>query len=120
MAGKAANPERDEKEITLRLGRNLRALRLGAGFSMADLSRHLAVSYQQIQKYEQGTNRLPVEKLYVLKRLYGVPYESFFGAIRDIPPDLDSAIHDKISKIRDAGLKTRIWKIIGVLTAVEH
>lgn len=119
MSGKTGNPKQDEREITQRLGRNLRVLRLGAGFSMADLSRHLAVSYQQIQKYEQGTNRLPIEKLYALKCLYGVPYESFFDAAREIPRDLDSAIHNKISKIKDSGLKNKIWKIIGVLAATE-
>ncbi len=120
MSGKAASPgQRDEKDITRHLGRNLRVLRLHAGLSMADLSRHLAVSYQQIQKYERGTNRLPIEKLCALKRLYGVPYERFFSTVRDVPADLDSAIHARISSIRDTGLKSKIWEIISILAPTE-
>ncbi len=49
-----------------------------AGLTQVKLGRALGVTFQQVQKYETGDNRLPVEKLYILRHLYGVPYERFF------------------------------------------
>ena len=60
------------------IGANLRNLRRRAGLSQSELGHSLNVTFQQVQKYENGQNRLPVEKLYVLKHLYDVPYEYFF------------------------------------------
>jgi transcriptional regulator with XRE-family HTH domain len=62
-------------------GKNLKYLRIGAGLSQADISKILKISYQQIQKYEAGTNRMSVEYLYRLKHYYGVPYEIFFKGV---------------------------------------
>lgn len=61
------------------LGRNLKALRLSCGASQNDVARILDVTYQQVQKYESGTTRLPLDKLSILKEFYGVPYEAFLS-----------------------------------------
>ncbi len=63
------------------IGANLRRLRHKVGLSQVDLGCSLDVSFQQVQKYENGQNRLPIEKLYLLKHLYGVPYEYFFAGM---------------------------------------
>jgi transcriptional regulator with XRE-family HTH domain len=60
------------------IGANARNFRKKAGFSQAEVGKRLGVAFQQIQKYEAGKNRLPAEKLYILKHLYNVPYEYFF------------------------------------------
>jgi DNA-binding transcriptional regulator YiaG len=60
------------------IGANLKRLRQKAGLTQAIIGKRLDVTFQQIQKYEAGQNRLPMEKLYLLKHLYDVPYEYFF------------------------------------------
>jgi transcriptional regulator with XRE-family HTH domain len=45
------------------LGRNIRLTRIAAGKSQEDAAEHLDVSFQQFQKYENGTNRIPIDKL---------------------------------------------------------
>lgn len=63
------------------IGRNMRRIRREAGQSQKQVARILGVTYQQVQKYETGRNRLPADKLYRLKQYYGVPYSAFFEVL---------------------------------------
>jgi DNA-binding transcriptional regulator YiaG len=63
------------------IGKNLKMLRKKARLTQEEVGLQLNVSFQQIQKYESGINRLPIEKLYALKYIYDVPYEYFFVGI---------------------------------------
>lgn len=60
------------------IGANLRRLRRKAAMTQEEIAAVLGVTFQQVQKYETGMNRLPIEKLYLLKHMYDVPYEYFF------------------------------------------
>lgn len=40
------------------IGENLKAIRLFRGLSQAQLSAKIGVTFQQVQKYEKGTNRI--------------------------------------------------------------
>ena len=81
METKTANNNRRTTEFDSRIGRNLRALRLRYGLSQEALGELLGVTFQQVQKYENGANRLPVEKLYRLHRHFRVPCEYFFAGL---------------------------------------
>ena len=61
------------------IGSNLRRLREKACLSQREAAQALGVSFQQVQKYETGSNRLPAEKLYLLKHLYDAPYSQFYA-----------------------------------------
>ena len=65
----------------IRIGGHLRRLRLEAGLSLQDLANHLNVSHQQIQKYELGQNRLPLQVMPVLCDVLGVPVEMFLDGV---------------------------------------
>ena len=56
----------------------LRALRMLAGLSQTDLAITLGLSFQQVQKYENGTNRISASKLYCLAKVLRVPVSNFF------------------------------------------
>ena len=68
----------DEAKI---IGQNLYDLRKSSGLTQSKLAKFLDVTFQQIQKYECGANRLPIEKLYQLKHYYDVPYDAFFEGL---------------------------------------
>lgn len=72
---------RSEREIDEEVGRHIRTLRLAAGHSLAELGTRLEVSYQQVQKYESGDNRLSAVKLQQIAGIYGVSVQYFFGDI---------------------------------------
>jgi transcriptional regulator with XRE-family HTH domain len=55
------------------LGENLRAARTAAGKSQLKTAEHLEVAFQQLQKYEKGINRIPIDRLVVLAAYLEVP-----------------------------------------------
>ena len=61
------------------LGRNMRLTRSAAGKSQIDAAEYLDVSFQQVQKYENGTNRIPVDRLVSLAAFLDVPVSRFIG-----------------------------------------
>lgn len=71
-------------DFSLSFGRNLKILRTRYGYSQHAIACVLNVSYQQIQKYETGTNRLSAEGLFILKHFYDVPYDVFFENCKNL------------------------------------
>ena len=69
-----------EKDIFDReLGFRLKKLRQMRRMSQQDLGAMLGVSFQQIQRYETGANRMPPERIYHCAHLLGVNIGYFFG-----------------------------------------
>lgn len=62
------------------MGEKIKFRRQEIGMSQERLAEILDVSYQQIQRYENGRNRLNVENIQVIAHALGVPITFFFGA----------------------------------------
>lgn len=60
------------------LGSNVLKLRVARGMSQTDLGKGLGISFQQVQKYEKGYNRISVERLWDMSRVLNVPLTDFF------------------------------------------
>jgi len=60
------------------VGRNIRVHRLVRGLTQEGLGEKLGVTFQQIQKYEKGTNRVGSGRLYQIASLLEVPVTAFF------------------------------------------
>lgn len=60
------------------VGARVRARRVLAGISQVQLGAALGVTFQQIQKYENGTNRISASKLQDIGTTLGVPAAYFF------------------------------------------
>ena len=69
-----------EKEVNRFAGHKLHVLRITQGISQAILGKEIGVTGQQVQKYESGTNRLTIDKLYVLAEVFEVSAGVFFPA----------------------------------------
>jgi len=61
--GRAPAHERGPDQIDVEVGLNLRRARLARGFSQTELGDALGISFQQIQKYERGANRVSASML---------------------------------------------------------
>jgi len=67
--------------IDVTIGSRLRLRRLAMGFSQETLARALGITFQQIQKYERGTNRIFASRLFHLARVLRVPVGYFFQGL---------------------------------------
>jgi transcriptional regulator with XRE-family HTH domain len=65
-------------EIDLRVGQSIRAARIEAGMSQEKLAWNLGKTFQQIQKYEKGTNRVSAGVLGLIARETGKPVGWFY------------------------------------------
>ena len=64
--------------IDIHIGGRLRIRRTEIGMSQQILGRHLGLTYQQIQKYEKGTNRIGASRLQHISSVLSVPVSFFF------------------------------------------
>ncbi|VVT12224.1 helix-turn-helix transcriptional regulator [Hoeflea sp. EC-HK425] len=74
-------PERQAKLEKL-VGINLRRLRNERGLSQQQVGEKLGISFQQIQKFENGTNRISAGRLFVLAQFLNAPLIEFFQDAR--------------------------------------
>jgi transcriptional regulator with XRE-family HTH domain len=64
--------------VDSQVGSRMRARRLVLGISQEDLGKAVGVSFQQIQKYEKGANRIGASRLQRLSHALQVPIAYFF------------------------------------------
>ena len=67
--------------IDVHVGRRVRLRRTLLGLNQTQLGEGLGLTFQQIQKYERGTNRISASKLYQLTRILDVPMLYFFDGL---------------------------------------
>jgi transcriptional regulator with XRE-family HTH domain len=85
----SASPSRDAEEpkipnpVDLHVGARIRMRRKGLGLSQERLAEALGLTFQQVQKYERGANRVSASKLYDAARTLQVPIAWFFEGLAD-------------------------------------
>ena len=67
--------------VDIKLGERLRVMRQNIGLSQSDLGAAIGVSFQQIQKYEAGKNRVAVSTLVALADHLGISPARFLKGI---------------------------------------
>lgn len=65
------------------VGTRMRARRTVLGFSQDELAKRVGVAFQQIQKYEKGTNRIGASRLFDIANTLNVPVGYFFEDMPD-------------------------------------
>lgn len=111
-------------EADVAIGGKLREARLRRGMTQATLADHLGVTFQQVQKYENGKNRIAAGKLSIAARVLEVPHLFFFEEheastlrplsretleavqlIDNLPPEVRSRVVAMLRAIHGAGPK---------------
>jgi transcriptional regulator with XRE-family HTH domain len=64
--------------IDILVGQNIRICRLQQRFSQTELGRRIGVTFQQVQKYEKGANRVGASRLTQIADVLGVPLLALF------------------------------------------
>lgn len=103
--------------VDAHVGRRLKQARTLRRLSQTDVARKLDLSFQQIQKYEIGSNRVAASRLYDLARILDVTPGYFFEGLEEstsdpAPKDPTMDIVSALSSIKDDGVKSRILTFI--------
>ncbi len=93
------------------VGRNLRTFRNMRGLSQTDIGDEIGVTFQQIQKYEKGTNSISSTRIPALCRILQIkPNQLFKGLLDEVdtaplpdisPAALDFALHARFLKPKE-------------------
>jgi transcriptional regulator with XRE-family HTH domain len=73
---------RDPNYIDVHVGSRIRMRRQIVSMSQEKLGEMLGITFQQVQKYEKGSNRISASRLYYAAKILGVPVQAFF---EDLP-----------------------------------
>lgn len=113
-------------EADKRVGACVRAARVKAGLSQSKLAAELGITFQQLQKYEKGRNRIAVSTLLLIADALSLPVQSFFSSVERQAndasdwPDLLSKDNIRLirafSNIGDAEVRRRIMSLILAVT----
>ena len=85
-AGERADRESRPSPIDIHVGSRIRLRRTLLGMSQERLGEALGLTFQQVQKYERGANRISASTLYRLAQALDVSVSFFFDVMEDSPP----------------------------------
>lgn len=97
--GEGPNP------IDIHVGARLRLRRTLLGLSQEKLGEAVGITFQQLQKYERGSNRISASRLFNLSQVLGVPVNFFFddmpppGVAEEMAPDLPMSETDEFESM---------------------
>lgn len=127
--------------IDKHVGARVRMRRMMIGMSQEKLGDALGLTFQQIQKYEKGTNRIGASRMLQISSILGVPVEFFYQDAPDLqgmraegfaetPPadymaDFLStaegvALMKAFSRIRDGKVRKRVVELVQALAGDEE
>ncbi len=106
MGVKSPNP------IDRTVGQNIRFQRMAKGLSQEAVADRLGLTFQQIQKYEKGTNRVSARRLVELASLFGTSITTLFDGV-----DLPKAINNRT--VTDILNEPRAIELLRAFSSIE-
>lgn len=100
------------------VGRKVREARAAKGMSQEQLGKLLGVSFQQVQKYEKGTNRIGSSRLWDISKALETPITYFFEGIEDANADQRTLprrtieLAKQIDSIGDDNVRNQVLNLI--------
>ena len=83
MIESVVETQRSPNPVDLHVGGRVRMRRKMLGVSQERLAEALGLTFQQVQKYERGANRVSASKLYEIARFLSAPVSYFFEGLTD-------------------------------------
>lgn len=127
-------PKKQATSIDAQVGSQIRSRRNALGMSQEKLGHLLGLTFQQVQKYERGVNRVGAGRLFETARILGVSILYFYEGVVDelsgrpigfaedaapspTPPKVDGAeLLAAFSRIRDEKVRKRVLELVKALS----
>src|ERR1043165_5269673 len=81
----SAMPKKQANPIDVQVGNRVRIRRMLIGMSQEKLGDLLGLTFQQVQKYEKGVNRIGAGRLFEVSRILNVPVDFFYEGVNAAP-----------------------------------
>jgi len=78
-------PKKQANPIDIQVGNRVRIRRMLIGMSQERLGDLLGLTFQQVQKYEKGVNRIGAGRLFEVSRILNVPIDFFYEGVNTQP-----------------------------------
>lgn len=109
--------EKKPDDIDRHVGERVRVRRIMVGMSQGDLGKKLGITFQQIQKYENGANRISASRLYRTAQILRVPVSFFFEGLPTPNGHVgDGAMPDHLMDLMGTALGQRLVKGLGSIS----
>lgn len=104
----------------IHVGKRLRLRRTLLGMSQEKLGVAVGLTFQQVQKYERGTNRIGASRLYELSRVLGVSVNYFFEDMPEADPSLAPGLEDStVDFVASPTVKRETLELVRIYNSVE-
>jgi len=113
MTMKTGTETREPTVVDLHVGGRVRVRRKMLSLSQGDLAAALGLTFQQVQKYERGANRISASKLYRIAQTLQVPMAFFFEGL----PDPTGETANDVADLKAAQLQTFLMTSDGLALA---
>lgn len=124
-------------QLDLEIGRRLRQSRLVEQLTQGQLAQKIGISFQQLQKYENGSNRISASRLWSVSRALGLPITYFYDGLDDglddgqdnasakdarsvNLPDHTIRVARTLNDLADGEVKNKLFELIRALANHAH
>lgn len=134
----STDTDRSPDPVDLYVGARIRMRRKLLGISQERLAEQLGLTFQQVQKYERGANRVSASKLHAIGTALGAPVAYFFDGFGGAPaasatgePDGSAFVHELVMtpeglelatlfpRLRRARVRRRLLDLVRALVEEE-
>lgn len=123
MRGKGWSVEDGPRPVDVHVGNRIRLRRTLLGLSQEQLAEGIGVSFQQVQKYERGANRVSASRLYDIAQILAVRLEFFFdgfeGGSSDEPVTPDPMQSNETLRLVNAFVRLPSYQRESLLDLLE-
>jgi len=129
-------PKKQANPIDIQVGNRVRIRRMLIGMSQERLGDLLGLTFQQVQKYEKGVNRIGAGRLFEVSRILNVPIDFFYEGVNTQPgagePEGAPPVMEFVSsgeglqlslafmKIKDAKVRKRVLDLMKSLAEEDE
>jgi transcriptional regulator with XRE-family HTH domain len=106
--------EKKSNPIDVHVGSRVRLRRMLLGMSQEKLGERMGLTFQQIQKYEKGSNRIGASRLYQISQILEVPVQFFFD---DAP--IPAGRSDDFSGFSEPKMENFLYEFISTRDGLE-
>ncbi|UVO35690.1 helix-turn-helix domain-containing protein [Bradyrhizobium arachidis] len=108
-------------DIDARIGERIRSQRKRVGLSQKELANRLDIVFQQLQKHENGTSRVPASRLYEISRALNTPISHFFDVDKRKSTGPDSPLSDVSSALgaQKGRLAKQVFELVTAFTKIR-